>query len=449
MKKRELCYWQSEKKAEKIVLDLLKEQTRQNSTLRSFCGKLEGQTSTCLIDWLDHIIVAKSDTVKEQLSAAGFAKEENGSTAVFRHPGARLPRIVLSKKSDRSQAGIAIRVEDLGLFLQINSYQTQIEGDHCGPYRRAVICQTKGSSFIAVERRGSNTLQPSSVTAKELRGYLHCRELWQTIPRQIDDKQKTFGSLVQTAKAIIKRTGKDMAAHIICAAERDYWVSKNHVGRVQKMRQDTLGLGWANHDHHTFRSSRRLFPQLVGLFSSLGFEKRERFYAGKEAGWGAQVMENNVAGLSLFLDVDLTLDEIDIDFSQIELPELDTLGTVGLWCELHGDSILNAGLHHLAANANFNQLPKDLAGFDIQFMAPFSDFIYLKQAFSKGEMWPVDPEKLDRLVKTKRLTSEKADRFLTMGALGSHLENIQRREGYKGFNKKNVSSIIKETDPRN
>jgi len=28
------------------------------------------------------------------------------------------------------------------------------------------------------------------------------------------------------------------------------------------------------------------------------------------------------------------------------------------------------------------------------------------------------------------------------------MENLQRREGYKGFNQKNVSNIIKRTDPR-
>ncbi len=39
--------------------------------------------------------------------------------------------------------------------------------------------------------------------------------------------------------------------------------------------------------------------------------------------------------------------------------------------------------------------------------------------------------------------------FLSRGAAGSHRENIDRREGYKGFNKKNVSVIIRDTDLRN
>ena len=34
------------------------------------------------------------------------------------------------------------------------------------------------------------------------------------------------------------------------------------------------------------------------------------------------------------------------------------------------------------------------------------------------------------------------------GAIGSHLENLERRNGYKGFNQKGVSDIIERTDPR-
>ena len=39
-------------------------------------------------------------------------------------------------------------------------------------------------------------------------------------------------------------------------------------------------------------------------------------------------------------------------------------------------------------------------------------------------------------------------RFLREGAIGSHLENLQRHEGYKGFNQQAVSAIIAATDPR-
>jgi hypothetical protein len=34
------------------------------------------------------------------------------------------------------------------------------------------------------------------------------------------------------------------------------------------------------------------------------------------------------------------------------------------------------------------------------------------------------------------------------GAIGSHLENLERNDGYKGFNQQGVSDIISKTDPR-
>jgi hypothetical protein len=121
---------------------------------------------------------------------------------------------------------------------------------------------------------------------------------------------------------------------------------------------------------------------------------------------------------------------------------------VGLWCALHGDSIFGAGLHHLAARFDFDRLISDLAGHGVEYMVPFSDFTYLRQAFSVAERWVVAPGRLTRLVQEKRISSEQAEKFLAQGAVGSHLENIQRGEGYKGFNRKNVSAIILQTDPR-
>jgi hypothetical protein len=46
------------------------------------------------------------------------------------------------------------------------------------------------------------------------------------------------------------------------------------------------------------------------------------------------------------------------------------------------------------------------------------------------------------------ITPEQADFFLRSGAVGSHLENLQRKGGFKGFNQKSVSVIIEATDPR-
>jgi hypothetical protein len=339
-------------------------------------------------------------------------------------------------------------VENLADFLQATGFQAEIEGEPLSSYRCARLEAGKEVALLAVERRGSADMEPGRSPEGYLPTYLSALELWQTRRRIGDDEDLLWEEACQRADQLVTRLGTDLAAHIVCLGERRYWLSRNFAGRLQQGRQATLGLGWANHDHHTFRSSRRHFRRLVEFFLRLGFENRERFYAGEEAGWGAQVMENPRAGLALFLDVDLAPEEVATDFSREELPEREELGTVGLWCALHGDSIFDAGMHHLAALFDFDRLAADLAGHGVEYMAPFSDFPYLRQAFSVAERWPVDPERVARLVQDRGITGEQGGKFLAQGAVGSHLENIQRREGYKGFNRKNVSAIIRWTDPR-
>ena len=41
-----------------------------------------------------------------------------------------------------------------------------------------------------------------------------------------------------------------------------------------------------------------------------------------------------------------------------------------------------------------------------------------------------------------------AEQFRTGGAIGSHLENLERNDGFKGFNQAGVNEIIRATDPR-
>ena len=81
-------------------------------------------------------------------------------------------------------------------------------------------------------------------------------------------------------------------------------------------------------------------------------------------------------------------------------------------------------------------------------MTPFSDFPFLRQAFTAGERWPVARHRADRCLALGWIDAEQHAKFLREGAIGSHLENLERREGYKGFNQQAVSAIIAATDPR-
>jgi hypothetical protein len=282
------------------------------------------------------------------------------------------------------------------------------------------------------------------------RDALLARELWEGRRRRFDDDEEGMRVTEELVERVIELCGSaDLACHLIFEVERDYWQSRNRAGRVQKERQDRLGLGWANHDHHTFRCSRRFFPRIMSIFKRLGFELRERFHAGAHAGWGAQILEQPVTGIVIFADLDLAPEEASDDFTRRALPELARPGTVGLWVALHGESILEGGMHHLEAQFDFDALKDGLAAeAGIETMKPFSDFPFLKQAFTAGERWPVSKLRADRALAAGWIDAEQHARFLKDGAIGSHLENLQRREGYKGFNQQAVSAIIAATDPR-
>jgi hypothetical protein len=160
------------------------------------------------------------------------------------------------------------------------------------------------------------------------------------------------------------------------------------------------------------------------------------------------VLEQGHAGIVVFADVDLSHDEVTGDFAHEGLLPRDELGTVGLWCKLHGEAIMAAGMHHLECQFDFNAACAQLSDAGIRCMKPFTDFDYLKQAFTVGEVWRVRPERLQRLYEAGQISSEQKKQFLCEGSVGSHLEILQRDEGYKGFNQTGISEIIQATDPR-
>ncbi|MDN3515184.1 MAG: hypothetical protein NG747_12395 [Candidatus Brocadia sp.] len=58
----------------------------------------------------------------------------------------------------------------------------------------------------------------------------------------------------------------------------------------------------------------------------------------------------------------------------------------------------------------------------------------MKQAFTEGETWRVDKKRLDGLLEKGSITEAQHEVFHRNGAIGSHLENVQRTQGFKGFN---------------
>jgi hypothetical protein len=436
--------WKQHPAANILVEKQLDALIKGNPDLSRLRDRLKNETGTRLRDYVDYLVFSGSSEILDEFKECGFVEESPG---ILFHPAAIFPKIYVNN-DDAINQGVAVRVDSIGNFLVVNGYSHPIEGTPFSRFRRCKISSTNGVMFWVVERGWGFDQYPVNKTEDYLYIYLRALEKWQTRPRFEGNDDESFEKTLQLADEVITEVGQDMGAYLFFLVERWFWKFRNTGAGFLKPLLDKVGVGWACHDHHTFRSSRKHFSCLIRFFKKLGFHLREKFYAGQDAGWGAQVMENPTLGITLFLDVDLKEDELEIHFEKDPLPELDTLGTVGLWCGLHGDSILQSGLHHLAVRSDFLRLREIFETSGVKQMPPFSAFSYLMQAFTVGDTWAVDPERVSQLRERGLISNEAARRFVSRGAVGSHLELIQRGNGYKGFSQKEVSSIIKATDPR-
>ncbi len=438
--------WPLANEAEQLLRERIGRFLKRNSFARRLADRMRQETGTDFFEWVDHLVLPPSE--RPALSAAGFVRDPRAETpnreAVYEYPRATLPRVLLR----HGPSVIALRPEFVADFMASHNLSGEPEGEPCSRYRRLVVAQENSTRLEAVERRAYRGFVPARLKAGELTRIIKARELWRTRPRSFTRDADGFKAANRILDRVLRLTGPDLACQFFFESERAYWESRNRAARIQKQRQDRLGLGWGNHDHHTFRCSREHFVDLVDFLLKLGFTKRERYYAGAEAGWGAQVSEQRVTGIVVFADVDLLPGETRVDFSTRRLPPAPRLGTVGLWVGLHGESLLEAGMHHLEARFDFDPLRNQLKESGVKTMTPFSDFPFLRQAFTEGERWPVRRERLQRLLSARLITRAQYDQFAREGALGSHLENLQRHGGFKGFNQKAVSVVITATDPR-
>src|SRR4051794_10987250 len=446
--------WKTQPAAARWVTRTIDSLAARNPVIEKLARQLRDFTGTRLIDWVDHFALSDDSALGliAELADIGYIQRSDSGQSIWRHSLGMFPPVIVNT----GRTGLALRCDCVDaarlavpLMLGLHPIDAeQVMGPRGGMYRRVVLDDHVNAEFSLVERHGYAGFGMVSNSPQEIAEAAHHREIFLQRNRSFESVEEGFRQASELFAVAADAIGTDWACDLFFAAERNYWQRRNRAGAVQYERQNRAGLGWANHDHHTYRSSRAAFPHLIAILEQMGFECRERFYAGREAGWGAQVIEQSNARVVIFADVDLSPEEVAADFAHEPLAEREQLGTVGLWCELHGEAFLEAGMHHLECQFDFDAARTQLAKEGIETMAPFTDFPHLRQAFTKGETFPVDPGRIERLLKAGRITSEQADRFRGEGAIGSHMEILERNDGYKGFNQTGISEIITRTDPR-
>lgn len=443
-------HWEVQPAAQAIVNELLGAFLAKCPPAEAFSHRLLRDAGGRFGDWIDHIEVPTSSALVARLRAAGFVRQPSErARECYEHPGAIFPSILVGESA---RTVVAFKVESVVDFAAANRLPllSEVEGDELSRLRIARAFTSAEAEMRVIERHGLRGFDPDrSSWDQRIKAVRHL-EAFRTRARDLATDAEGFGVANRLADAAIADLGRDWACDLWFQSERDYWQRRNRAARFQKARQDALGLGWANHDHHTYRSSRSGFASLVAFLEKLGFHCRERFYAGAQAGWGAQVLEQPITGITIFADVDMSPEELQGNFAHDGLPERPGhLGTVGVWCGLHGEAFLQAGMHHLECQFDWQALRDQMATIGhIKTMDPFTTFPYLRQAFTEGERWPVNPARIEALLSEKKITAREAEQFRKHGAVGSHLENLERNDGFKGFNQVGVSDIISKTDPR-
>lgn len=431
--------WTEQPKSEELLRRVLRDILQEARAIQIFASRLRDSCAVRLRDIVDHIEFSDEDFARELEDSGWICSRAN----VWVNPRGHFPMFVLNEK----RRALVVRVESVDTFLSAVGSDGLVSGEHGAPVRRVSV---PGSviGFDAIERNGGPDFDGADTRPDLLRAANYHLQVFRSRRRQFDCAAE---GLVQT-RSIVDAAANDIGAHQACAlwlkAEREYWMMRCPAARLQKRRQDSAGIGWSNIDHHTYDASREHFAATIGILERLGFVRREVIYAGDLAGWGSQILEQPVLNSTIFADVDLTPHELGMDLANNCLSPLPRHRRAGLVCALHGESMLEGGLNHVAGLYDSRRLRAQLKFENVAFMPPFSDMPHLYQELTVGIRVPVDPRRVDELCRFGHLRADDAEDLRTNGAVLSHLENIERNNGYKGFNKLGIDGMLRRLDPR-
>jgi hypothetical protein len=430
--------WTPQPAAERFFGTILDEALKANPAVAAFAERLLATTAVRLRDIVDHVTL-RDTTRFQMLSANGWRDRGDG---VLVNPLGEFPEVLTG-----SANVVWLRVEHVRHFLRTLGLDAPIEGDVHGPLQRS-LCFPGTVSFGVLSRQGYPGFDVPRLAEPTIRlARLHHQQLLAR-RRQFDTVEQGLTNTETLVDSAVRDLGKHWACALWLDAERAYWMTRCPTGRRQKELQDAAGIGWANIDHHTYDGSRRHYRHTIRILEKLGYELREMLYAGELAGWGSQVLEQPVLKSTIFADVDLAPHEIDVDFAHERLPDLDRHRRAGLVSQLHGESILEAGLNHVAGRYDQLRFRTLAAAQGVRTMPPFSTFPFLYQELTEGDIAAVPLDRIASLEAGGHLGAAEAEHIRLNGFIAAHLENIERNDGYKGFNRPGIDGVLRALDPR-
>jgi hypothetical protein len=228
--------------------------------------------------------------------------------------------------------------------------------------------------------------------------------------------------------------GNAWASALFLCAEREFWASRCEAGYLRFRRQSQFGVGWSNVEYHSYDCSRTYFHLYVRLFEALGF-RRQGLMAeeggesvnAEDACRAVLVMEHRTLRTVVLLKVDAVAPETREDLGRVRLSPSTRYGQSGLWCAVHGESILEGGMSHIAASYDAVAVRDFFKQEEIELLAPLlQKDLGLALQLTKGDRRPVDPRRIHALQRRGYIGRDQAEDFRLNGAIATHFAIVER-----------------------
>jgi hypothetical protein len=337
----------------------------------------------------------------------------------LRRPHPTLPDIV-----EAADFEIAFRVECVERFLAASGIEARISGAAHGPYRHARIFQAGEVSFAVVERRGWAEHAPPALGERKLRRARLHQQIFRTRRRQFQSEARAIAHTMRLAEAAAADLGGAWAGALFLRAEREYWLAQCLPALRQHQRQLAAGVGWCSVNCHAYACSREHYADARRILEMLGHACVGVVRAHDGANWGAQVMDASATAAAPYtmLCVDLAGHERTL-IGGAALSPLTWLGPPGLWCGLHGESLLEAGLCCVSAAYELASVDPETA---FEARPNGEGRARPLRAIMHGEQRAVDPRRVATLERARYIPRAHAEAHSLSGAVGAQFEIIQR-----------------------
>jgi hypothetical protein len=377
--------------------------------------RLRAACSVRLHDMVDHI--RRPDAAA--FAAFGWRSHGDG---VWRAPDATLPDIV-----EDERPAIGLRVDSIERFLNATGIEADMEGAAHGPYRQARIFRGRAVDCAVIERRGWRGHAPPLLGERKLRRARLHQQIFRTRRRQFQSEPRAIAHTLRLAEAAATDLGGAWAGALFLRAEREYWAMQCLPALRQQQRQLAAGVGWCTVRRHAYACSREHLAETRRVFEILGHTGAGLAHAHDDGGWGAIVLDASATGIAphTLLCVDLAPHELTLGACAGALSPLTWLGPPGLWCGLHGESLLEAGLCSASAAYDLGALMSDSAG-DLDRLAEDRRAARLTL---RGEHKAVDPRRVAVLERARYIQRQQAETHSMLGAIGAQFEVVQGRAG--------------------